>query len=54
MKESVFEFIIIFVASYLLFSFIMFSINPMEWGALVRLAFSIVTIATFVINKRMS
>ena len=54
MKENIIELIIIFALNYLIFSFIAASVNPADWGVILRSLFIIISFAVFGINKKYS
>jgi hypothetical protein len=54
MKETVLEILIIFIAGFLLFSFIAGSLNPMQWGVIIRSIYISLVFVVYFINKKYS
>jgi len=52
MKETVLDILVIFIAGFLLFSFIAGSFNPMQWGIIIRAIYILLVIFAFIVNKK--
>lgn len=54
MKQDIKEAVLIAIASYILFAFIMASVNCFIWGAIIRAVYAAITLSLIVINKKLN